>query len=45
MINFYFDRYYPQGGGEVILRVDPIIERALNPLNLVERGTIVKVKG
>ncbi|RIA83618.1 RNA 3'-terminal phosphate cyclase domain-containing protein [Glomus cerebriforme] len=37
--------YYPQGKGEVILQVDPIVERALKPLNLVERGTIVKVKG
>ena len=28
-----------------VLRVNPIVERALKPLNLVERGTIVKVRG
>jgi hypothetical protein len=28
-----------------MLRVSPIVERALKPLNLVERGTIVKVRG
>ncbi|CAG8617050.1 3471_t:CDS:10 [Funneliformis mosseae] len=34
--------YYPRGGGEVELRVDPIVEKSLKPSNLVERGKIVK---
>ncbi|GBC08402.1 hypothetical protein RclHR1_08090006 [Rhizophagus clarus] len=44
-INIIGRGYYPQGKGEVVLLVDPIVERTLKSLNLVERGTIIKVRG
>ncbi|RGB26070.1 RNA 3'-terminal phosphate cyclase domain-containing protein [Rhizophagus diaphanus] len=44
-INIVGRGYYPQGKGEVVLRVDPIVERTLKPLNLVDRGEITKVGG
>ncbi|CAB4469449.1 unnamed protein product [Rhizophagus irregularis] len=44
-INVVGRGYYPQGKGEVVLRVDPIVERTLKPLNLVDRGEITKVRG
>ncbi|CAB4421382.1 unnamed protein product [Rhizophagus irregularis] len=44
-INIVGRGYYPQGKGEVVLRVDPIVERTLKPLNLVDRGEITKVRG
>ncbi|CAG8794886.1 559_t:CDS:2, partial [Racocetra persica] len=38
-------RYYPQGGGEVILNVDPLVEQALKPLSMINRGNIINIKG
>lgn len=35
--------YYPKGGGEVILRVNPVKE--LTPFNMIERGNITKIYG
>ncbi|CAG8498497.1 9629_t:CDS:10 [Diversispora eburnea] len=37
--------YWPQGGGDVMLRVDPIVGRALNPLKIIDRGTFISIKG
>lgn len=36
--------HYPRGGGEVVLRVKPLL-RALNPINIVERGKILRING
>ncbi len=33
--------YYPKGGGEVVLKVNPVKE--LSPINLTERGNITKI--
>ncbi|CAG8647719.1 13667_t:CDS:2, partial [Acaulospora morrowiae] len=44
-VNIIGRGYYPQGGGEVMLRVDPVVGRALNPIKMVDRGTIVNIKG
>ncbi|CAG8538600.1 19916_t:CDS:2 [Racocetra fulgida] len=33
-------RYYPQGGGEVILSVDPLVEQALKPLSMINRAQV-----
>ncbi|CAG8464889.1 696_t:CDS:10 [Acaulospora morrowiae] len=44
-INIIGRGYYPQGGGEVMLRVDPVVGRALNPVKMVDRGTVVNIKG
>nr|XP_032660840.1 RNA 3'-terminal phosphate cyclase isoform X3 [Chelonoidis abingdonii] len=47
--NFTFDcdikrrGYYPQGGGEVIVRMSPV--KQLSPINLTERGTVTKIHG
>ncbi|KYO19531.1 RNA 3'-terminal phosphate cyclase [Alligator mississippiensis] len=47
--NFTFDcdikkrGYYPQGGGEVIVRMSPV--KQLSPINLTERGTVTKIYG
>ncbi|XP_034636054.1 RNA 3'-terminal phosphate cyclase [Trachemys scripta elegans] len=35
--------YYPQGGGEVIVRMSPV--KQLSPINLTERGTVTKIHG
>uniref|UniRef100_A0A671NV95 RNA 3'-terminal phosphate cyclase n=1 Tax=Sinocyclocheilus anshuiensis TaxID=1608454 RepID=A0A671NV95_9TELE len=35
--------YYPKGGGEVVLKVNPVKE--LSPINLTERGNITKIYG
>ncbi|CAI2171642.1 15101_t:CDS:10 [Funneliformis geosporum] len=35
--------YYPKGGGEVVLRVDPIVEKSLKPSNLVDLESASKV--
>ncbi|KAJ7408769.1 RNA 3'-terminal phosphate cyclase [Willisornis vidua] len=35
--------YYPQGGGEVVVRMSPVKE--LSPINLTERGTVTKIYG
>ncbi|KAG8436613.1 hypothetical protein GDO86_007644 [Hymenochirus boettgeri] len=35
--------YYPRGGGEIIVRVPPV--KHLNPINLVDRGTVTKIYG
>ncbi|EMP33191.1 RNA 3'-terminal phosphate cyclase [Chelonia mydas] len=35
--------YYPQGGGEVIVRMTPV--KQLSPINLTERGTVTKIHG
>lgn len=35
--------YYPKGGGEVVVRVNPVKE--LGPINMTERGNITKIYG
>ncbi|XP_073700624.1 RNA 3'-terminal phosphate cyclase [Garra rufa] len=35
--------YYPKGGGEVVLKVNPVKE--LSPVNMTERGNITKIYG
>ncbi|XP_028668264.1 RNA 3'-terminal phosphate cyclase [Erpetoichthys calabaricus] len=35
--------YYPRGGGEIIVRTNPM--KQLTPINLTERGNIVKIYG
>ncbi|XP_007934322.1 RNA 3'-terminal phosphate cyclase [Orycteropus afer afer] len=35
--------YYPKGGGEVIIRMNPI--KQLNPINLTDRGSVTKIYG
>uniref|UniRef100_A0A673ND89 RNA 3'-terminal phosphate cyclase n=1 Tax=Sinocyclocheilus rhinocerous TaxID=307959 RepID=A0A673ND89_9TELE len=35
--------YYPKGGGEVVLKVNPVKE--LSPINMTERGNITKIYG
>lgn len=35
--------YYPKGGGEVMVKVNPVKE--LSPINMTERGTITKIYG
>ncbi|KAK7126749.1 hypothetical protein R3I94_018061 [Phoxinus phoxinus] len=35
--------YYPKGGGEVVIKVNPVKE--LSPINLTERGNITKIYG
>lgn len=35
--------YYPKGGGEVMVKINPVKE--LTPLSLTERGTITKIHG
>ncbi|TRY94409.1 hypothetical protein DNTS_027947 [Danionella cerebrum] len=35
--------YYPKGGGEVVLKVNPVKE--LSPINITERGNITKIYG
>ncbi|KAF0363037.1 RNA 3-terminal phosphate cyclase [Gigaspora margarita] len=44
-INVIGRGYYPQGGGEVILSVDPLVNQALKPLNMIDRGKIINIKG
>ncbi|CAG8691409.1 4521_t:CDS:10, partial [Dentiscutata heterogama] len=44
-INVIGRGYYPQGGGEVILSVDPLVKQALKPLYMIDRGKIVNIKG
>lgn len=38
-----FRGYYPKGGGEVLVSVDPVKE--LRPVTLTERGSITKIHG
>lgn len=35
--------YYPKGGGEVVVTVNPVKE--LQPVTMTERGTITKIYG
>lgn len=35
--------YYPKGGGEVVVKVNPVKE--LRPINMTERGNITKIYG
>ena len=35
--------YYPKGGGEVVVTVNPI--KQLSPVTMTERGTITKIYG
>ncbi|XP_028857660.1 RNA 3'-terminal phosphate cyclase isoform X1 [Denticeps clupeoides] len=35
--------YYPKGGGEVLVKVNPVKE--LSPINMTERGNITKIYG
>lgn len=35
--------YYPKGGGEVVVKVNPVKE--LSPINITERGNITKIYG
>ncbi|XP_062869320.1 RNA 3'-terminal phosphate cyclase [Trichomycterus rosablanca] len=35
--------YYPKGGGEIVVRVNPVKE--LSPINMTERGNITKIYG
>lgn len=35
--------YYPKGGGEVVVKVNPVKE--LSPINMTERGNITKIYG
>ena len=35
--------YYPEGGGEVLVTVNPI--KQLSPVTMTERGTITKIYG
>ncbi|KAI5101154.1 RNA 3'-terminal phosphate cyclase, partial [Silurus meridionalis] len=35
--------YYPKGGGEVVVKVNPVKE--LSPINMTDRGTITKIYG
>ncbi|CAG8623461.1 8797_t:CDS:10 [Ambispora gerdemannii] len=44
-VNIIGRGYYPKGGGEVILRVQPLVGKALTPITLLERGHIVSIKG
>nr|CAG8437083.1 2110_t:CDS:10 [Entrophospora candida] len=37
--------YYPKGGGEIVLRVDPLVVKAFTPISLIERGTVIQIKG
>lgn len=40
---FVYRGYYPQGGGEVIVRMSPVKE--LSPIDLTERGAVTKIYG
>lgn len=41
---FYSPRgYYPRGGGEILVRVSPV--KYLKPINLTDRGSVVKIYG
>ncbi|CAG8564722.1 11504_t:CDS:10 [Ambispora leptoticha] len=44
-VNIIGRGYYPKGGGEVILRVQPLVGKALTPITLLERGHLVSIKG
>ncbi|NP_001086034.2 RNA 3'-terminal phosphate cyclase [Xenopus laevis] len=35
--------YYPRGGGEILVKVSPV--KHLNPINLVDRGSVTKIYG
>lgn len=35
--------YYPRGGGEILVRVSPV--KYLKPINLTDRGSVVKIYG
>ncbi|KAG9296816.1 hypothetical protein G9A89_002213 [Geosiphon pyriformis] len=37
--------YYPKGGGEVMVRVEPLVKKTLTPINMIERGDIVSIIG
>jgi RNA 3'-terminal phosphate cyclase (ATP) len=39
----YFRGYYPKGGGEVVIEVQPL--KSLAPVELTERGDIVEITG
>ena len=43
-MNFFFARgYYPKGGGEIHVTVKPV--KQLKPLQLLERGSLVRITG